>query len=243
MSFWIKNEETRSDTVKRVADLLIGSKVRIIGLHSNRDCSCKIAAPPLYGLILAGGRSSRMGQDKAALRYGSKMQSEHCAELLSGLCEQVFLSIRRDQASDPGYQEFPQLHDRYENVGPMGGILTAMQTFPDVAWLVLACDIPCVNREGLLELIKRRNPAKMATAFQRAGAGIPDPLCTIYEPQSRIPIQAALEREELSPAKLLERLDIEILLPPSDDFLRNINTPEAYRQILRGDGVDPMPAR
>src|SRR5487761_1810759 len=87
------------------------------------------AAAPLYGLVLAGGRSTRMQRDKAALEYAGRSQLERAVELITPLVERVFVSVRPDQAGDPGEAE-----------GPIAGIIAAQTRHPDAAWLVLACD-------------------------------------------------------------------------------------------------------
>lgn len=131
------------------------------------------ATAPLYGLVLAGGRSTRMKSDKAVLVYHGRPQAAHTLDLLSAHCDRVFLSCRADQGSVEGLSHLPQLHDTYSNLGPLGGILTAMEAHPDAAWLVAACDLPYLDHSALNTLVAGRDPASMATAFagpQRAGS-------------------------------------------------------------------------
>ena len=89
----------------------------------------------LYGLILTGGRSSRMGKDKSLLEYHSKPQSQHLYELVKEFLPNTYLSVRAGQQFD--YQgDF--IEDQLSTKGPINGILSAMQTSPGKAWLVLA---------------------------------------------------------------------------------------------------------
>ena len=64
-------------------------------------------AAPLYGLVLAGGRSSRMGRDKAALPYEGRTQLERAMALLEKHVERAYVSVRRDQSVEPLRARFP----------------------------------------------------------------------------------------------------------------------------------------
>src|SRR5487761_1295218 len=110
-------------------------------------------AAPLYGLVLAGGRSTRMQRDKAALEYSGRTQLERAVELLTPLVERVFVSIRPDQAGDPLRARFAQIVDSGEAEGPIAGIIAAQTRHPDAAWLVLACDLPLLEPRTLEHLL------------------------------------------------------------------------------------------
>src|SRR5688572_32165975 len=100
---------------------------------------------PIYGLLLAGGRSTRMQRDKAALAYHGATQLEWAMDLLAAHVERAFVSVRPDQVNDPLRARFAQVVDQHENLGPIAGILAAQAQHPDVAWLVLACDLPFLD--------------------------------------------------------------------------------------------------
>lgn len=159
-------------------------------------------APALYGLILTGGRNSRMGREKALLEYSGSAQGLVCFNLLSSLCQQVFLSCRAEQWDDPAFSEtfqaLPLIMDAYSDIGPLAGLLSAMECYPAAAWLVLACDMPLMDQALLAKLCSERNPAMRAIAF---APPLPDtdrpcfePLCTIYEPKCLPEFQAAMRQ-------------------------------------------------
>lgn len=206
---------------------------------------------PLYGLVLAGGRSTRMRSDKALLVYHGRNQAAHTLDLLSTHCRPVFLSCRSDQAGLEGLADLPQLHDTWFDMGPLGGILTAMDAYPQAAWLVAACDLPYLDKPALDSLVAGRDPSKLATAFagpRVRGAhgdgdrdappshspadGLPEPLFAIYEPAMRTRLKefAALGRH--CPRKALINSPCHILPAPDPRFLANINHPEEYRRAL-----------
>ena len=80
----------------------------------------------IYGLVICGGKSSRMGMDKSMLNYHGKPQCYHMYEMLSLVCEKVFISCNEEQANKiiDGYQALIDL-PCYSNTGPIAGLLTA----------------------------------------------------------------------------------------------------------------------
>ena len=109
---------------------------------------------PVNGLILAGGKSRRMGQDKALLDRGGQSQLAYLAGLLDKKVERVFVSTRADQKDDGERRKYAQIVDRYDDMGPLAGILSAMEEHPDSDWLVVACDLPNITGETITHLLK-----------------------------------------------------------------------------------------
>src|SRR5437868_4548261 len=142
-------------------------------------------AATLFGLVLAGGASTRMQRDKAALAYHGRPQLEWAYELLSDVCAATFVSVRPDQREEPTRAKFPQIVDRQPGTGPIAGISAALQEHPKAAWLVVACDLPFITPAVLQHLITQRDPARIATAYRSEHDGLPEPLCAIWEPQAR----------------------------------------------------------
>ena len=198
---------------------------------------------PLYGLVLAGGRSSRMGQDKAALQAGGRAQLERAMELLAPRVARSFISVRSDQRSDPLRGRFEQIADTRENLGPIAGILAAQERFPDCAWLVLACDLPLLDGATLDFLLRGRAPARLATAFRSSHDGLPEPLCAVYEPASRAALSAHVARGYHCPRKFLLSVDVELLDEPDPRSLDNANTPEEYAAAMSRLGEAPAATR
>ncbi|MGH8289476.1 MAG: NTP transferase domain-containing protein [Steroidobacteraceae bacterium] len=189
------------------------------------------AAAPLYGLVLAGGRSSRMQRDKAALEYAGRSQLERAVELLTPLVERVFVSVRPDQTGDPLRARFPQIIDSDQVEGPLAGIVAAQSRHPDAAWLVLACDLPLLDEETLQHLLRARRPGRQATAYRSSHDGLPEPLCAIYEPSSREVIRAHIAGGRDCPRKFLINADAALLDQPQPGALDNVNTPQEYSSV------------
>jgi molybdenum cofactor guanylyltransferase len=187
---------------------------------------------PLYGLVLTGGRSQRMGQDKAGLAYGDEPQLERAMRLLSGFVQRAYVSVRADQAMDPLRARFAQIRDRHQELGPIAGLVAAQAEHPDVAWLVLACDLPLLDAPTLQHLIASRATVRMATAYRSSHDGLPEPLCAIYEPASREPLAAWVAAGKNCPRKFLLNIDTELLAEPNPRALDNVNTPQEYGRIM-----------
>ncbi|MBX5461919.1 MAG: NTP transferase domain-containing protein [Steroidobacteraceae bacterium] len=190
------------------------------------------APAPVYGLVLAGGRSTRMQRDKATLAYHGKTQLEWAMELIEPLVVRAFVSVRPDQTRDPVRSKYPQVVDTHENLGPIAGILAAQAAHPEVAWLVLACDLPFLDSATLQHLLWARQPDRMATAYRSSHDGLPEPLCAIYEPHSREAIAAYVAGGKQCPRKFLIQSDAHLLEEPNPRALDNVNTPEEYGSAM-----------
>jgi molybdenum cofactor guanylyltransferase len=189
-------------------------------------------AAPLYGLVLAGGRSTRMGEDKAALRYGDSTQLERAMALVTPLVTRAYVSVRREQKAEAVRARFAQIEDALEEVGPIAGILAAQAQHPQGAWLVLACDLPFLDAGTLTHLIAARDAEGIATAYRSSHDGLPEPLCTIYEPGSRALLASYLEGGRNCPRKFLAQSDTLLLAEPNPRALDNINTPTEYSAVM-----------
>ena len=190
------------------------------------------AAPALRGLVLAGGLSSRMQRDKAALPYAGRSQLDRVFELVSRHVDHVLVSVRAGQAADPARAHLPLLIDAVDGEGPMIGIRSALAADPHAAWLVVACDLPFLSDTTLSHLIAQRDPARTATAYRSAHDGLPEPLCAIFEPGAAVGLAAAQGHGRHCPRKFLINADTRLLDPLDPRALDNVNTPEEYRAAL-----------
>lgn len=186
----------------------------------------------LRGLVLAGGQSRRMGQDKAKLEIGGRSQLERAADLLAEFLGHVHLSVRADQFDDTSRFVHEPIIDAYDELGPAAGLLSAHRAYPEAAWLVLACDMPLVDGAIIRALIEQRDSRKAATAFANSRDGLPEPLCAIYEPGTLARFRhLAEEGLETSPRTLLVQSELCELELPRSNALDNINTPEDLARI------------
>lgn len=189
---------------------------------------------PMYGLLLVGGKSQRMGSDKALLQYGGEQtQLERATELLNTVCGKVFVSQRHEQAF-PTPQDTEAIYDSIEDVkGPLCGILSAMQAHPEAHWLVLACDMPNLTQSTLKKLIGAFQSAPpQLTAYCSGHDGLPEPLCAIYPCGSNVELLALAEDlRTSSPRKLLIARKARLLTAADPRSLDNINTVEEFKAL------------
>ncbi len=184
------------------------------------------APEPVWGLVLAGGKSRRMGSDKALLERDGETQLSRAVALLAEQVERVFVSTRADQAGDAERSKFEQIVDRYEDLGPVAGILSAMDTNKDVSWLILACDLPNIDDATIEYLMQQCSVDHPVTAYVSVHDGLPEPLCAIYRPQSRAVIDGFVEQGIICPRKMLIDSESKLLAQPNPGALHNINSPE-----------------
>ena len=135
----------------------------------------------LKGLVLAGGKSSRLGRDKVTVPVSGVSLLSRTAHLAKRFCGEVYVSGR-----DPGPMQvsFPWLADDVPGMGPMGGILTGLDKLGSTL-LVLACDLPMLNEttlDRLLDAHLRRPPSAVMTTFRQVETGYIESLVAVYEP-------------------------------------------------------------
>ena len=179
----------------------------------------------MYALVLAGGRSRRLGRDKALLQRGGESQLARMVATLERHVERVFVSTRPDQQDEPERQRFSQVVDRYQEMGPLAGILSAMEEYPAADWLVLACDLPNVVDATLEHLLEARSDDHPFTAFISSHDGLPEPLCALWRAGSDDIIRRFIEEGIHCPRKILIRSKTHLIEQADPSWLDNVNTP------------------
>lgn len=193
----------------------------------------------LNGLVLAGGKSLRMGADKTLMQWHGKEQRYHMADLLAKVCGDVFISCRDEEQAQSTANNYKTLVDVYTGIGPYGGILTALEAEPGKAWLVVASDLPLLDEATLAYLIANREENAIATTYKSPHDGLPEPLITIWEPKAYALLQELRAEGMKCPRKALLRKpgEVKIIEPENPEALLNANTPkdaEKVNGILHG---------
>ena len=191
-----------------------------------------MADRPVYGLVLAGGKSRRMGQDKALLDHNGQSQLAYVAGVLDACVERVFVSTRADQAAEEERAQYEQIVDRYDEIGPVAGILSALEEKPDVDWLVVACDLPNISEQTIRYLLEHREGGQAFTAFTSSHDGLPEPLCAIYRAGCENIVHRFVDEGMNCPRKILIRSETRLLDQPNPEALNNVNTPDDLRNSV-----------
>jgi molybdenum cofactor guanylyltransferase len=183
----------------------------------------------LCGLVLVGGKSSRMGEAKAHVILSDQPLWRVQQKTLQACCREVFfsssplltppLSVSQDVVIDDVF---------YPPIGPLGGVLSAMKKHPTWSWFVLACDLPFFDNDATQFLLAHRDRGKKATIFERNGNL--EPLAGIYEPTIFEDLTNAWAKGALCLQKILASLDVARIQAPEVRWLTNMN--HAHEKLM-----------
>ena len=192
---------------------------------------------PTQALILAGGVSSRMGQDKAALpdEHGRPLLAR-IATLASQISERVMVSVADDNFADELRRQWPLIADDPRGKGPLAGILAALRSAEDTQWLVLACDLPMLDIATLEQLlaIAAQHADAPAVAMRSEHDQLPEPMCAIWRPAMQPRILDAFAAQRYCARKCLIMANAILVDPVTPGALENMNTPQDRERLLGG---------
>lgn len=183
---------------------------------------------PLYGLVLAGGKSSRMGEDKGQISYFGMEHRIYMGKILSSFCDKVYISCQQEPISK-NTSEFNLLTDLVPSKGPMSGLLSAFLTHKEAAWLLVPCDLPLFSAKNVVQLLNERDSKSIATVFKSATHSFPEPLIGIWEPAAFPLIKEQFEKGNYSLTNILNNNQICLVTALDPEGLTNVNTPEEKR--------------
>ncbi|KXX68822.1 NTP transferase domain-containing protein [Flammeovirga sp. SJP92] len=195
----------------------------------------------INGLLLAGGRSKRMGgKDKARINYHGREQRFHMKEILSKYTNASFMSCRPDQI-DTFSDQLNLLPDTFLNLGPFGALLTAFRSNPNAAWITVAVDLPFVDDKTIMHLIEQRDPTKVATLYKSTNTGDPQPLLGIWEPRAYLLLLQSLAFGKNSLREVIEDANIKLITPLSEQTLSEVDTMDeldiAIKQLSQQNSI------
>ena len=191
-------------------------------------------ASELWGAVLVGGASSRMGRSKARLEHGGR---SFTAIVAAALWPHVFGVVAvgaGELPADAG--PLPRLDDVPGIAGPLGGVLAALRHRPRCAWIVAACDLPLLDDAAVGWLRSQRAPDRAAILPRLAASGV-EPLCGLYEPAALALLEALAARGERALQGLARESTVATPSPPEAlaRAWRNVNTPEDLRELEEGN--------
>ena len=185
----------------------------------------------LYGLVICGGESTRMGTDKSLLVYYQKPQYEHVADLLAPLCERVILCCNVEQFKTfrTGYPKLADL-PHYVGAGPMSGLLSAFETFPGNDFLVAGCDYPYLTTSELANFLHHADKDLPTAAFYNE-SGFYEPLLGWYSRLAGNALFQAFENSSRSLQRFLEGQNAGKYRPQSANTMQSVDTMDEYRAV------------
>ena len=183
----------------------------------------------ITGLVVCGGKSSRMGTDKSKIIYHGKQQRYYLYEMLQQLCGEVFISCNAEQALyiDPEYN-FITDDEEYENTGPAAALLSAIKKYPGKNWLVIACDYPFLTEESLARFLGIIKDDTVTASFYSPDKKVYEPLLAFYSKESVEPMKLFFDGGNYSLNDFLKMMHAKKHVADKEE-IKNINTPEEMK--------------
>jgi molybdopterin-guanine dinucleotide biosynthesis protein MobB len=234
--FWLGSAERTGapEEVTEIVSTLPWDSDRLAALLEYIDRWLPVAwySRPLYGGLLLGGASVRMGSPKQVMRFGGRMLGEIAAEAL-GAGREVRRTVGLGLGVLPeSLAALARLADPPGFAGPGAGLIAAHRWAPEAAWIVAACDHPWLGPKHVEWLASQRRPGRWAV-IPTQHDGHPYPTLALYEPQALEAMErlACVERDA-HPAVLLDMPRTLVVQPPEElaDGWTNVNTPEELRR-------------
>lgn len=188
----------------------------------------------MTGVVLAGGKSSRMGTEKGLLNFLGKPMWLKMHDLILPYCEQVIISCKESQVSLYANQSVVADHPDYESSGPLSGLLSVFKTYPDEAILAVGCDYPLLTTTEIDQLVEGRINGCDAVCFHDATSGWDEPLPAVYEKSIFSLMVREFQDGHYSPRQILRVARTVRLSATHPERLRSVNTPAEFQQALNG---------
>ena len=182
----------------------------------------------ITGIILAGGKSSRMGSDKGFVIYNDKPFIQYIIDALQPLVDEIIIV-----SNNPDYDAFKlkRVNDIIENAGPIAGLYSGLHHSNTVMNLVLSCDIPLINKDVLEQLISQKS--EEIDVIQIESQGKTMPLIALYNKRCVSTCLELLESGERRLRFLINKLKSKtiVLNDTLDKHTANINSQSDLKEL------------
>lgn len=187
----------------------------------------------LYGLVICGGQSSRMGADKSRLIYYQKPQHDHVADLLAPLCKKVIICCNVNQLStlESDYEKLSDL-PAFVNSGPAAALLTAFAKFPGNDFLVAGCDYPYLSTSELANFLRFAEKDLTAAAFYNQ-EGWYEPLLGWYSRLAAPALTEMFQSGSCSLQRFLKEQEAGKYQPISEKTMMSADTLEDFHAVMQ----------
>lgn len=183
------------------------------------------------GFVLVGGKSSRMGRNKALLPFKGRTLLQHVTGVVHAVAGNVTLVGNPVEYSYFGY---PVVEDIFHNSGPLSGVHAALHASHAEWNLILACDMPEITSDFLSRLMRHAEGSTADAVLPAGPSGLPEPLCGAYRGRCADAITRALERHICKVTDGLAGLQIEVWRVPEKRYFHNLNTPQDWAYYSNG---------
>lgn len=179
-------------------------------------------------VILVGGHSLRMGMPKHLLEYQGKPAWKRMVECAEKFSDHVSISCRSDQLDD--FKSVSMIEDRYDDIGPMGGILSSFEALNAEQIVFLSCDVPLLEENSIKALLEAIDQSKLANCLMGRHSDLPEPILACWNKRAIPILKAAVQSKSYSIMKCLKTHGYKSIIV-SDEELTNVNTKEDYERI------------
>ncbi|HMB52156.1 MAG TPA: molybdenum cofactor guanylyltransferase [Thermoanaerobaculia bacterium] len=181
--------------------------------------------PPLHGGLLVGGKSRRMGRPKALIEVGGTTLAERGAVVLAMAVDRLVLL--GDGPVPNSLSALPRIADADDCEGPLAGLLAALRSKPEAAWLVCTCDLPRITPEAVHWLLGERRPDRAAVLPRATPDGPPEPLFALYEPAALELVEQLAADGPPAPRRLADQPGVAVVDVPAPlaPCWRDVDTP------------------
>ena len=186
--------------------------------------------PNSIAVILAGGKSSRMKQDKALLPFGGcNSLTEFQQRRLSKIFSKVYISSKNNKFDF----DVDIIEDRYESSSPLVALVSIFEALDDIEEVfLLSVDAPFVDK-GIINTLYKNNTSIDDVVVAQSNNGL-EPLCAIYHRSCLIEAKKALEANRHKLHSLFEKLNLKIVKIDNEYAFINLNYPSEYREAKKG---------
>ena len=177
----------------------------------------------ITGIILAGGKSSRMGTEKGLILYKNKPFVEHIIEAMNPLVDNIIIISNNKAYKSFGFRCY---EDLIKNTGPLAGIYTGLRYSKTDNNLIVSCDIPLIKTAVLQKLIDQKNDTSEVIQLQSQGKNMP--LIALYKKSCKVIFMEELYQNQKKVQKALKKCNVKTVLIDGslEKVTANINTPE-----------------
>lgn len=175
---------------------------------------------PITGIILAGGKSSRMGTDKGLMPFRGKPMIQHIIDPMAKICQRIFIVTSNSMY---GMFGFELVQDEQPDYGPVMGVLSGLKKSETDLNLVMSCDAPFVGFDLMKELVLKSGEADLVSASSSKGI---HPLIAVYRRICLPVFEQAVEEDEHRLRSVIQKLSVEELSVEREELVRNINAQE-----------------
>jgi molybdopterin-guanine dinucleotide biosynthesis protein A len=197
------------------------------------------------GIVLCGGRSTRMGAPKATLPFGPETMLQRVVRLLGSVVTPIVAVAARDQVLPELPDDVIVARDEREQRGPLEGLRAGLRALPNSVHLayVTSCDVPLLVPDFVTRMIELMGDHDIAVMEID---GFAHPLSAVYRRNTLPRVEALLAEDKLRPVFLFNAVRTRRVQPaemtavdPALRTLRNLNTPDDYRGALAEAGFPP----